>query len=141
MPVKLKETLLAALDKMAAPGDLFKVRRDDNHGAVLGKIFIYQEMKKHAEKQLKKAWAEAQEEGLIPPDDELRTSTGETIVLESRQFTCMTKVAAARENFSKEEFMEAVSKRFKIDMTKLKALAQGATHDGAAPLEKRIVEA
>lgn len=137
-----KTRLVEQLNSLAeVNGRVLKVKRGDNKGPLLGKIYIWQEAEKYAKDQLKAAWKAALDEGIIDTDDKLREDEGEErIVMESDQFTAMVKVGTPAKPFSKEKFIEAVAKKYKIDAAKLEALATGCTKDSAAPLSKRIVE-
>ena len=73
----------------------------DNTGTFLGEIFTWQEVSKFADDKLKDAWKEAQGNGLIPADDDMREKYDEDehIVVESNAFSCIVTVGKPRETF------------------------------------------
>lgn len=134
----LQETLMPLTE---AGGGVLKIKRGDNVGPFLGRIYVLQEMSKFAEEQLKIAWKDAEAENILPDDLELRETEGERIVMESDQFSCVVNVAKPRANFNKDKFIDAVVVKFKIPKGKLEALAATSTKDSAAPLSKKVLEA
>jgi hypothetical protein len=140
---KFKKKLLEELDTLAKPdGGVLSFKRGDNHGPLLGQIFVWQEAKKYAESQLKKAWKTAADEGLIQDDAILREKNQgeEHVIIQSNSFTCMVTVDKPHQTFSKDKFVEAVAKRYKLDRAQLDRVAATCTTDSVAPLKKRIVE-
>jgi hypothetical protein len=136
----IKTQLLAQLKEVISSTGALRAKRGDNFGPVLRKLYLLQEMSDYAEDELKAAWAEATKEGVLPPDDDLREEKGERIVTESEQFSLIVSVDKPRKTFSRDKFVEAIAKKFKIDRAKLDALIATATTDGKAPLSKRILE-
>lgn len=140
---KIKLRLLSALEDLRNPKrGVCRPAKGDNRDPILADIFIAQEAKAWADKRLKKAWAAAQAEGVVPDDRDLREfGKGEHIVCDSSQFSCIVAVQSPRDNFNKELFIEAVSEKFKINASKLKGLADCCVSKSAAPLSKKILEA
>ena len=114
----------------------------DNKGSYLGEIFTWQEVSKFADDHLKQAWKAAQENGLIPADDDMREKydNDEHIVTESNAFSCIVTVGKPRESFDQEKFIGEVAKKYKIDPVRLATLAATCKKEGKAPLTKRIRE-
>jgi hypothetical protein len=140
---KVKTLLTTKLDKLATPdGGVLTFKRNDNQGPLLGEIYVWQETKKYADSQLKKVWKAAADEGLIDDDDVLREKKQgeEHVITQSTAFTCMVTVDKPRQTFSKDKFVEAVAKRYKLDRAALDKIAATCTTDSVAPLSKRIVE-
>ena len=138
--IKVKERLINTLEDL--PG-LIRNRNGDNLGPVLGTIFIWQEAEKFAKERLKTAWQTAADTDAIEPDDVLREGTPgeERIIIESNNFSVVVKCDKPRQTFSKDKFIVAVAKRFKLDPAQLEALAKTCMTESAPPLHKRVLEA
>lgn len=140
--IKIKAQVLDKLNEMVGPdGGFVKLKRTDNKGPHLWPIYFWQEVSKYSEKQLKAAWTRTQDAQLVPNDDELRTLSGEQILQESEQFSVVVDVGAPRETFSKDQFVEAVAKKYKLDPAKLNAIAATCISKSKAPLSKKVLEA
>lgn len=115
----------------------------DNTGTFLGEIFTWQEVSKFADDKLKDAWKEAQGNGLIPADDDMREKYDEDehIVAESNAFSCIVTVGKPRETFDLEKFISEVARKYKLDPHRLSVLATTCVKASKAPLTKRIREA
>ncbi len=138
----IKDKLIEALDKLSGNG-LLKTSRGDNSSQILGRVFIWQETVKYAEQQLKGAWQAAVAAEVIPDDDTLRegsTIGDERIRADSKHFSLVTKVSAPRELFSRDKYITAVAKRFKLDQGVLNAMAIECMEPSKAPLSKRVLE-
>jgi hypothetical protein len=138
-----KDRLLDFLSELAvANGTILKTRKGDNLGPALGRVFVWQETKRIAEEELKEAWKAVQDAELIPTDDVLREEGQgeEKILLESSNFSVITKVDKPRDVFSRDKFITLVAKKFKLDQGRLEALAQTCMVPSAAPLKKRVLE-
>lgn len=132
----VKETLI---DRLQALGQVLPSgKRGDNLEPLLAEIYLAQETKKWAEDKLKKAWAAAQDEA-VPDDAAMRAKgVGQHLVCESKNFTVTAKVDTPRQSFDKDAFIEQVSKRFKLPLDRLKAIADGCVAKSAPPLTKRV---
>jgi hypothetical protein len=138
----IKDRLFDALAKLPTNGVL-KTSRADTTGSILGRIFVWQEALKYAEKQLDGAWKSAVLAKLIPDDDTLRDGSAigdEKIVAESKHFSIVTKVGSPRELFQLDEFITALAEEYKLDPGALNALALTCKKDSKAPLSKRVLE-
>lgn len=140
--IKIKALALDKLNEMVGPDNGFvKLKRGDNKGPHLWPIYFWQEVEKYAEKQLKASWIKAQEALVVDNDEELRKLSGEQILEESEQFSVVIKVDAPRETFSKEDFVAAVAKKYKLDPAKLNAIAATCMSKSKPPLSKKVLEA
>ena len=134
----IKEQLaayLAALGKSVVNPD-----RKSNTGALLFEIYTAQELATLAEKKAEAAWAQLEEQGLIPSDDKLRREEGERIVVESGHLSAMVKVSAPRQTFDKEAFITAVCRKYKLPVAAVTALADSSKKAGKAALGKKVLE-
>jgi hypothetical protein len=141
-PVKTRLfDLLQDLDR--ANGEVLKVKRGDNHGAVLGSIYVWQETKRHAEKALKASWSEAVSEGLVSDDDVLRESAvgEEWMLIESNGFSAVAKLDKPKQLFSRDKFIEKIAKTFHLDRSRLDTIANECCVESKPALSKRVIEA
>lgn len=139
----IKARLTAVLEELTKPtsGEVLKIKRGDNFGPILGKLYVLQEMASWAKSELESAWASAATEGVLPPDDDLRAEQGERIVTESEQFSVIVSVAKPRATFSRDKYITAVAKKYKIDRFRLEGMVASATTDSKPPLSKKVLEA
>lgn len=135
----IKDRLIAALQKVPKANTIVvKLHTDDKP---LTDIFIWQEIKRHAEAQLEFAWWKVQDQCVVPKDDALRTyNKGKHIVAQSTTFSCLVTVTNERALFQPDVFMTEISKRYKIKLTKLQSLAALCYADSKTPLSKEIIE-
>lgn len=141
-----KETrtrLVAQLDQLAANGKVLKTQKSDNLGPLLGRVYFWQEARRHAEEQLKVGWKTLETEGLISDDDALRAAgvSEERIVVESNDFSVIVKIDSPRQTFSRDRFIKLIAKRFKLDEGRLEQLAKECVTETRPPLSKRVLEA
>jgi DNA repair exonuclease SbcCD nuclease subunit len=149
MPTKtasgeIKSRITRRLDELSVPSStLLQLRsiRGDNLNPALAEIYFWQEVEAHAKAKLKASWETAVREGMVPSDDKLRESEGESIVAESENFSVVTTVKKSSQRFDKDIFIGAVARKFRIDRAKLEKLAGITTKDSAPALTKRILEA
>jgi hypothetical protein len=136
----LKEKLHAMLDGLAK---VVKPKRDTaNAGSFLYDIWFFQEMEAFACDRLKIAWKVAQDQGIIPEDDDLRKKQGETIVVDSDRFSCVATVASPAERFDKEVFIDNLVATFpKLKRADVEAVAERSKKKNKAQLTKRVIEA
>jgi len=135
---KILETAHALVD---SPAGVRNPDRRSNVGRVLFELYLWQELGKEAEDQLKSLWAKAVEEGLIKEDDHYRNlGPGETIAGESDSFSVLMKVSKARKSLDKEAFLSAVAKKAKIARPALDELWESCSKEGRASLSKRVLE-
>lgn len=138
-----KKRLLDALEEVLEPGGdvLKKVRGDSNHGPLLGKLFILQEMSSYADRELKKAWKELAAEQLIPADDDLRKDKSKRMVLESKQFSLMVSVGEPRKTLDQAWLATEASTKFDVDLAEVSKLIEKCKKEGTPPLSKEVLEA
>jgi hypothetical protein len=135
----LKEKLQAMLDGLSK---VVKPKRDTaNAGSYLYDIWFFQEMESFACDRLKIAWKKAQDEGVIPADDDMRATIGETIIVDSDRFSCVATVASPAERFDKEVFIDNLVKTLKLNREKVEAIAERSKKKNKAQLTKRVIEA
>lgn len=111
-----------------------------NDESTLSEVFLWQEVEKLADKNLKVAWKDT---GLT--DDNLRSlGIGEHIALESGSLSCVAKVSDGRVCFDKDAlsaFILAIAKKHKIPVASLNTLAEKCKGKTKPILEKRVLEA
>jgi hypothetical protein len=130
---KLYDALMDMVDAFRNPDS------KENAGPLLHDVFVWQEIKSIADKNLKAAWSAAQsDEGILPPDDELREEVGQNIPVQTKTYSCIVKVDEARETFDRDAFISSVAAKFKIPAAKLVAVADRSKKPSAAPLSKRV---
>lgn len=136
----LKDKLLAYVNAIGSPkSGVRNPSEKSNTGSALFRAFVWQEISSHAEKEGKKAWAEVLEIA-GQDDDSLREHPqGESILLEGGAFSAIVKITAPRKTFSKEAFIAAVAKQYKIPVAKLEALAAKCVVEGKPPVSKRVL--
>jgi hypothetical protein len=131
----LLEQLIAEAVAKRAP------KRGSKAEKLLYQIFAWQTIAKHAEELLKRSWAAAQPVE-VPDDDFMRAlGRGEHIVTEAGAFTCIANITAPRMLLNQDDFNQAVSKRYEIDIAELLDLAEACKTEGKPPLSKRVLEA
>lgn len=138
---KTKDRLLEKLGELrGAP--VLQFKRGDNRGPLLGEVFVWQETKKYAEEQLKKAWKALVAEDIIDEDDVLREAgVGEERILnESNTFSVVATVDKPRRTFNREMFIRLIVQRFRVPAEALQDMVEDAMTDGTAPLTKRVLE-
>lgn len=120
-----------------------EVADGSNISDTLADLFFWQEVKKYAETEQKKAWAAAQsEDGPIDTDADLRKlGTGDFINAECERISLIATVGDPRNNFDRETFIIGLVKKYKLKRDDLEALAAKSTKPTAAVLTKRLVEA
>ena len=118
-----------------------KAKNGDNMGPFLAEIFVWQEVRKHADEMLKDTWKQVQAEGIIANDEALRAlGKGEHIVAESDKYSCLITVDKPRDKFDRTDFIAEVAKKYKIKPSELQALERDCMGETSAPLTKRIIE-
>jgi hypothetical protein len=139
-PISLRSKIAEALQALKDGPAIFKKFKGDNHGPLLSTLYFWQEVSKIAESAEKASWKEIARSKAIAGDDELRElSTGEHILLESRQFSVIAELKSPQQRFDLETFIAAVSKKYKLDAGALAVLAEGCKKGGTAPLSKRVL--
>ena len=121
------------------------VKRPDskhNVGRYLGEIFTWQTISKIADAKLKAAWKAAEDDDLIPADDDMREKYDEDehIVTESDHFSMIVTVGKPRATLDQEKFIGEVARKYKLDQDRLGQLAKTCVKESKAPLTKRIRE-
>jgi hypothetical protein len=137
---KLKDKLIATVDAMVK---LVKPRDRTNTGPYLFEIWIWQELCALAEDRVAVAWKKAQDNGIIPQDDDMRKKSGETIVTESDKFSCVATVASPGERFDKDQFIAEIVRKYKLRSADLYEIADShvCKKEAKAALKKRVLEA
>ncbi len=137
-----KDRLLAHLNKGIANGVL-PARKGDNLGPVLGSVYYWQETVNYAKEQLDTAWSVVVEVDAIESDQDLRKTLPGTewTAARSKDFSVTVRVDKPRQIFSRDKFIEAVARKYKLDRVHLHAIAQTCVSDSAPPLHKKVLEA
>lgn len=114
-----------------------------NTEAVLFEICKWQEAKSIADRNLKTAWAKAQEEdGLIPDDEKLRKKKlGTHIVTEGGKFSVTAKLSAGDNRLDPEKLAAKMARKFKVPLADCVKLIEASRTQGNPKLEKRVLEA
>lgn len=113
-----------------------------NAGPILAEIYKWQEACDYAKKRLEAAWKEAQAKGgVVPADDDIRDmEPGEHIIAKGKVFACFVKLNNPSNRFDKETFIRKLSKKYKISIDDLEALAKVSTIEAKGQLTKKIIE-
>lgn len=121
---------------------LSTIRNPDktNIGVVLWEIFVWQEINKRSKKRRDKAWAAAQDIGVIPDDETLRATRGERTVAQSNNFACVVNTGDPRLTFDTDTFIKKVAKKYKLNESDLVKLAAKCVLQSKPVLTKRIAE-
>lgn len=116
--------------------------RTSNIGAHLHQIYIWQEIAKMAENELKLAWDAAQaEDGICDDDDSLREhGVGETEICNSKHYALVIDVKTPAQRVDGVTFYKALAKAFKTTVAAIERIAGKAKVDNKASLTKRVVE-
>ena len=136
----IKDRLLLKLVEL--PNALLKNRNGDNFGSILAELYCWQETAKYAKEQLENAWEAAVARHVIDDDNVLRKGVigEESILAESKCFSVIAKLDKPRSIFSKDRFIAAVAKRYKLDPFQLETLAETCVTESRPPLTKRVLE-
>lgn len=139
--MKLKDILIDAVGKLVGRVIPAKGKKS---AVYLTEIFAWQEICSHASTKLEEAWVRAHKVGVVPADDEMRKTAGETIIAESDRFSCVAKVSKPRETFDRDKFINEVMRVYKLEPAEhavLMALVERCKVPGKAALSKRVLEA
>jgi hypothetical protein len=118
----------------------YTAKRKTNSG-VLFDIRKWQEAKSMAEKNLKQAWADAQAEGLVTTDDDMRAlGEGTHVVTESGPFSVTAKVSTARSSIDADLLLSAIVSHFKCTPLVALNVIERGKKEGKPALEKRVLE-
>ena len=108
--------------------------------ARLHEVFIWQTICKIAMSRLKQAWKTVQPT-YMPEDEELRDKgEGDYILVECGPYSGTVNISQGRQMFSKDLFIDAVARNYKIDRAKLALLAETCYTRSKRSVEKRVVE-
>lgn len=124
------------------PDKVLRARNGDNLGPVLGTVYVWQETLAYAKKELETAWKHLVTQNLIDSDEVLKAEGPgeEHILTESNSFSVIAKVSSPRKVFSKDKFIVAVARKYKLDPAKLTDLAETCMSESSPPLHKRVLE-
>lgn len=114
-----------------------------NLGTTLHKLFIWQELAKLADTELKLQWKVAQaQDGICDEDDVLREQQdiGETEICNSSHYALVVEVKTPAERIDQKEFYKLLAKQFKSTPAKIAEVAERAKVENKAALSKKIVE-
>jgi len=128
----------AALDKLA---DIPSPEKS-KVGVLFHEAFIWQEASKAAEKELADRWKAIDAAKIIPSKDLLREEIlGEKNVKDTECYSCIVKVSLPSQKFSLEDFISALTKKYKLSALELTQIADNCKSEGTASVSRRIVEA
>ena len=133
-----KDRIVKHID--AVRGVVFKAKMSKNE-KLLAEVFLWQEIARIADENLKSAWKNAQIE-FINNDDELRLlGKGDHIAAEAGNLSCDVKVSNGRYYPDVEAFIKAIVETYKAPLGGVVALAEKSKKEGNPSLSKRILEA
>jgi len=136
----MRDALQKELDRLVNNFPLPNRRKNAN--AVLGEIYLWQEMAEYAARREKEEWAAAQEQKLVPVDDKMRKKGAGTHILgDTDNFSIVAKVSKPRESVDMEAFMTALANRFKCSLSVILKLRDNSKVEGKAALSKSVQEA
>ena len=112
-----------------------------NIGQYLGEVYMWEEAAKYCGRRSKEAWQTVNEVGIIPDKDQLREVPDSSSELAtSPGFLCVAKVSMPRKTFSREECINRLSKKYKIDKHELVKVFKESTVEGAPSVSLKVIE-
>lgn len=137
-----RQTLMGVLRDIGKGVTVPNPDRKSNIGALLHRIFVWQELASAAETELKHVWTEAQAAaGICGNDDELRKlGIGQSEVCNSRSYALLVDVKTPAQRLDNALFLKTLARRFHTTVEELERIADKCKVDNRASLTKKVVE-
>lgn len=109
-----------------------------NTGRILGEIFMWERVRKHAEGMVKEKWEELTKEGHLEGLEQL--DPGQYDMTSSPSFTCTALISQPVNRFSANVLAAAMKKRFRVPEHVTLEMVEDAKVPTKSTVTKRVIE-